>query len=91
MELQGWFGSLKRVRVERELEPFQQAAAQSCRAFIFPVTSGKAKKNPLEAGRYIHRWVQFRQHGLCSCLIAETIVRSLFSGKEEILSVPYWD
>lgn len=52
------------------------------------------QKNPLEAGRYIHRCVKFhyfRLHGLCSCLIAETRVRNLFSGKEEILSVPYWD
>lgn len=73
----------RRIRVEREPEPFQQASAQSCRAFIFPGTYGEAK-NLLESGRYIHRCVQFdhfRQHGLCSCLITEAIVRNPFSGK----------
>lgn len=31
------------IRVEREHEPFQQASAQSCRAFIFPGTCGEEK------------------------------------------------
>lgn len=51
-------------------------------------------KKPLGAGSYIPRCVQFhhfRQHAFCLCLMAETIGRNLFSGKEEILSVPYWD
>lgn len=32
------------IRVEMEHESFQQASAQSCRAFIFPGTCGEAKK-----------------------------------------------